>query len=413
MNVTENKKVKKGRVLVGLSGGVDSSVAAYLLQQQGYEVIAAFMKNWHDTSVTISDQCPWIEDSTDAMMVAEQLKIPFYTFDFSEVYRKRIVDYMFKNYAAGVTPNPDVLCNREIKFQEFLQAAEKLGADYVATGHYARKSVQDIDGSKVYSLFSGVDENKDQSYFLCQLTQYQLQKALFPLGELRKEEVRRIALEQQFATAEKKDSQGLCFVGKVRLPDFLQQQLKPRRGAIIRIDDDYVLQSASTPDLSVQSEWHLLDDEQLDQLCSPARFDASSGQVVGHHNGAYYYTVGQRKGLNVGGTTEPLYVVHTDVKENNVFVGMGQNHPALLRQGVFIPTDEVHWIRQDLRLAQGNHTDYQVRIRYRQPLFSAMLIMRSKGLYILFEQKQKGVAAGQFAAWYRDDECIGSGPISQ
>ena len=405
--------MKQSRVLVGLSGGVDSSVAAYLLKEQGHEVIGAFMKNWHDTSVTISDQCPWAEDSADALMVAQQLGIPFFTFDFSEVYRERIVDYMFKNYAAGVTPNPDVLCNREIKFQEFLQAAEKLGADYVATGHYARKSVQEIDGNAVYSLLAGVDGNKDQSYFLCQLTQHQLQKALFPLGELRKEEVRRIALEQQFATAEKKDSQGLCFIGKVRLPEFLQQQLKPRRGTIIRLEADDVLQAVRTPDLPDQSEWHLLSDEQLDQLCSPAHFDVSSGHVAGHHNGAYYYTVGQRKGLNVGGTPEPLYVVHTDVKENIVFVGMGQNHPALFRQGIFIPSDEVHWIRDDLRLSCGNHAAYLARIRYRQPLFPVMLIMRSKGLYVLFEEKQKGVAAGQFAAWYRNDECIGSGPISQ
>lgn len=412
LKVTKNNQVKKRRVMVGLSGGVDSSVAAYLLQQQGYEVIAAFMKNWHDTSLTISNQCPWTEDIDDARMVAEQLGIPFYTFDFSEVYRKRIVDYMFKNYAAGVTPNPDVLCNREIKFKEFLQVAEKLDADYVATGHYARKSVQEIDGQEVYSLLSGVDGNKDQSYFLCQLNRYQLQKALFPLGELRKDEVRKIASEQGFTTAEKKDSQGLCFVGKVRLPDFLQQQLKPKKGNIILLEADDPAILKDKPSLKDPAEWNTMNDNELDEMCSPIRFDATRGQVVGQHDGAYYYTIGQRKGLNVGGTPQPLYVLGTDVKENIVYVGMGQDHPALLRKGIFVPAGEVHWIREDLKLLPGSHVSCQLRIRYRQPLFPVRLIMRDKGLYILFENEQMGVAAGQFAVWYSDDECMGSGPIS-
>ncbi|MBT8324533.1 MAG: tRNA 2-thiouridine(34) synthase MnmA, partial [Winogradskyella sp.] len=216
------------RVIVGLSGGVDSSVAAYLMKQQGYEVIGLFMKNWHDDSVTISDECPWLEDSNDAMIVADKLGIPFQTVDLSEAYKERIVDYMFSEYEKGRTPNPDVLCNREIKFDVFLKIALDLGADYVATGHYCRKASIEKNGESIFRLLAGKDSNKDQSYFLCQLSQNQLSKALFPLGDLTKPQVRQIASEQNLITAEKKDSQGLCFIGKVRLPDFLQQKLQPK-----------------------------------------------------------------------------------------------------------------------------------------------------------------------------------------
>ena len=226
------------RVIIGLSGGVDSSVAAYLLKEQGYEVIGLFMKNWHDDSVTISKECPWLEDSNDAMLVADKLGIPFQVVDLSEQYKERIVDYMFREYEMGRTPNPDILCNREIKFDVFMEIALGLGADFVATGHYCRRDVLEIQGKKIYRLLAGKDANKDQSYFLCQLSQHQLSRSLFPIGELTKTEVRKIASDQGLVTAEKKDSQGLCFIGKVRLPEFLQQILMPKEGLSVQIPED-------------------------------------------------------------------------------------------------------------------------------------------------------------------------------
>ena len=401
------------RVVVGLSGGVDSSVAAHLLVEQGYEVIGIFMRNWHDDSVTVGNECPWVEDSNDAMMVANELGIPFHTLDFSEVYRERIVDYMFAEYEAGRTPNPDVLCNREIKFDVFLDAAEKLGADYVATGHYVRKAELQINGDKIYRLLAGIDGNKDQSYFLCQLQQSQLAKALFPVGELCKDEVRMIARKIGLTTAEKKDSQGLCFIGKVRLPDFLQQQLKPKTGVIIRISPEAAVKArkgpAELPEASLQPH---LEDAVLDDICAAPVYRPEYGTVTGSHRGAHYYTIGQRRGLNVGGTEEPLYVIATDTSQNIVYVGMGGEHPGLLRHGLFIDRQDIHWVRKDLELTAGQSAPYLVRIRYRQPLFRATLIMREKGLYILFDEAQKSVAPGQFAAWYLDDECIGSGVIN-
>lgn len=401
------------RVVVGLSGGVDSSVAAHLLIEQGYEVIGVFMRNWHDESVIIGNECPWVEDSTDAMMVAIELGIPFHTLDFSKVYRERIVDYMFAEYEAGRTPNPDVLCNREIKFDVFLEAAEKLGADYVATGHYVRKGEFGVGNETVYRLLAGVDGNKDQSYFLCQLRQSQLAKALFPLGELRKDEVRAIARRIGLATAEKKDSQGLCFIGKVRLPDFLQQQLKPKKGDIIRISPETALNRSKVPsELPPASELLHASDSLLNDICATPVYEPEDGSKTGVHQGAHYYTIGQRRGLNVGGTAEPLYVIATDTHRNILYVGMGEDHPGLLRKGLFVPNNDIHWIREDLQLKAGMADEYLVRIRYRQPLFRASLIMRTNGLYIVFDEPQKGVAPGQFAAWYRDDECIGSGVIN-
>lgn len=396
--------MKKERVVVGLSGGVDSSVAAHLLIEQGYEVIGIFMKNWHDTSVTISDECPWIDDSNDALQVAEKLGIPYQTIDLSEQYKDRIVDYMFDEYEKGRTPNPDVLCNREIKFDIFLDAAMKLGADYVATGHYCQKGEIEVDGSKVYQLLAGADQNKDQSYFLCQLNQEQLAKALFPIGHLQKSEVRAIAAAQDLITADKKDSQGLCFIGKVKLPDFLKQQLKPITGNIIEIDEHFE---------SYNAETNFEDQKQrLIALSSPHIYTPENGKVVGQHNGAHYFTIGQRKGLAVGGTKEALYVIATDTKTNHIYTGQGDHHPGLLRPGLFIPTEEVHWVREDLKMNIGEEKSYQVRIRYRQPLVGATLHCEPEGIYIIFDKNERGVAAGQFAAWYDNNELIGSGVIS-
>jgi len=397
------------RVVVGMSGGVDSSVAAYLLKEQGYEVIGLFMKNWHDDSVVISRECPWLEDSNDALIVAQKLGIPFQTIDLSKEYKERIVDYMFNEYEQGRTPNPDVLCNREIKFDIFLKTALRLGAHYVATGHYCRKAeTPNAVGSKTYHLLAGKDQNKDQSYFLCQLNQEQLSKALFPIGELQKAEVRQIAREQDLATADKKDSQGLCFVGKVRLPEFLQQKLEPKPGKIVEIPADAPVFEKS---LAIAGE-DTSATERLPELSSPYAYTADMGREVGRHNGAHYFTIGQRKGLNVGGTPEPLFVIATDTDENIVYTGQGSHHPGLYRSALFIKQTEVHWVRNDLRLKIGASAEYRVRIRYRQPLEKATLSQQEEGLYILFDRPQKSIASGQFAAWYHEDELIGSGVIS-
>ena len=394
------------RVVVGLSGGVDSSVAAYLLKEQGYDVIGMFMKNWHDDSVTISDDCPWLEDSNDAMLVAEKLGIPFQTIDLSKEYKAQIVDYMFAEYQKGRTPNPDILCNREIKFDVFLKAAMKLKADYVATGHYCRKDEIDINGTQTFRLLAGKDNNKDQSYFLCQLSQAQLSKTLFPIGELTKPEVRELAKELDLVTAEKRDSQGLCFIGKVRLPEFLQQQLKPIKGEVIEISAD------AQQFNNVWSENGSISHEDLVQLSEPYHYSRKDGKILGEHNGAHYFTIGQRKGLNIGGTPLPLFVIDTDVRENIIYTGQGENHPGLLRSGLFVANDDIHWIRPSLELKNGEHAKYLARIRYRQPLENATIYKEENGLYIIFSRPQKAIAAGQFVAWYTGDELIGSGVIN-
>ena len=389
----------KKRVVVGLSGGVDSSVTAYLLKEQGYEVIGMFMKNWHDDSVTISNECPWLDDSNDAMIVAQHLGIPFQAIDLSVEYKERIVDYMFAEYQAGRTPNPDVLCNREIKFDIFLKAAVKLGADYVATGHYARREEIEMNGKKVYRLLAGKDPNKDQTYFLCQLTQEQLSKALFPIGELLKSEVREIAHQAGLSTAAKKDSQGLCFIGKVHLPDFLQQRLEAKKGKVVAIDAQHPMykNGKAEGDLAHASE--------------PYHYTRELGKEVGEHNGAHYYTIGQRKGLRMGGFPEPMFVIGTDTIENIIYMGMGEDHPGLYRKGLFIPNADEHWVRPDLKLNVGESRNYKARIRYRQLLESCTLHKTEDGLYIIFDHPQKAITPGQFAAWYQDDELIGSGVI--
>jgi tRNA-specific 2-thiouridylase len=389
------------RVVVGLSGGVDSSVAAYLLKEQGYEVIGMFMKNWHDDSVTLSNECPWLDDSNDAMIVAQHLGIPFQAIDLSNDYKERIVDYMFAEYKAGRTPNPDILCNREIKFDIFLKAAMKLGADYVATGHYARREEIEINDKKVYRLLAGKDPNKDQSYFLCQLTQAQLSKSLFPVGELLKPEVRAIAKKAGLTTAEKKDSQGLCFIGKVHLPDFLQQRLETKKGKIIEVP---------TTSSAFQNGWA---SDDLVHLTQPYSLSQEIGEVVGEHNGAHYYTIGQRRGLNLGGFEKPLFVIGTDTKENIIYTGMGEDHPGLYRQGLFIPLADEHWVREDLKMKSGELKKFMARIRYRQILEACTLHQKENGLYIIFDRPQRGVTPGQFAAWYEGEELVGSGVIEK
>ncbi len=394
------------KVVVGLSGGVDSSVAAYLLKQQGYEVIGLFMKNWHDDSVTISDECPWLEDSNDALLVAEKLGIPFQTVDLSEQYKERIVDYMFAEYERGRTPNPDVLCNREIKFDVFMDIALSLGADYVATGHYCRKGeLNDLHGTTHYQLLSGKDPNKDQSYFLCQLSQEQLSKTLFPIGELLKPEVRAIAAEQDLITAEKKDSQGLCFIGKVRLPDFLQQQLEQKKGFIVEIPADFDVYNLKLT--SFESK-----EEELEQASKAFSYGLTDGKIVGEHIGAHFFTVGQRKGLNVGGTSEPLFVIATDVKENIIYTGQGKSHPGLYRLALKIDASEMHWVRKDLMLKVGESLEVMARIRYRQPLQKATLYSFDKASYLSFDEPQSAITEGQFAAVYLGEELIASGVIN-
>ncbi|MBO5892714.1 MAG: tRNA 2-thiouridine(34) synthase MnmA [Alistipes sp.] len=389
------------RVVVGLSGGVDSSVAAYLLKEQGHEVIGLFMRNWHDTTGTLEGDCPWYDDQVFAELVAKKLDIPFRFVDLSDEYRRRVVDYMFSEYQAGRTPNPDVLCNREIKFDVFLKEALKMGADFVATGHYCRKLTIEHNGETSYKLLAGSDPNKDQSYFLCQLTQEQLRYAMFPIGDLLKPQVRLIAEEQKLATAKRKDSQGICFVGKVDLPVFLQQQIAAKQGNVHEI-------SPSWRGYTTQPS-----EDDLAALAEPKHYTVRDGKKIGTHNGAHFYTIGQRKGLGIGGRKESLFIIATDVKENVIYVGEGDSHPGLYRRALKIEPQQVQWINPDDAMQENERRRYAVRIRYRQPLQMAELINTQHGLYILFDEPQRGIAAGQFAAWYNGDELVGSGVIEK
>ena len=429
------------KICVGLSGGVDSSVAALLLKRQGYDVFAMFMQNWHDTEGTLHGDCEWEEDRFVAEMVARKIGIPFYFVDLSKKYRERVVDYMFGEYARGRTPNPDVLCNREIKFDAFLEAARGLGADMVATGHYCRKEqITTPDGTTVYRLLEGVDPSKDQSYFLCQLSQAQLSQALFPIGGLYKSEVRRLAVEAELPSADKKDSQGICFVGKVDLPVFLQQQLKSVEGDVVEVYDAYYEQNAKyladNALLERTDSPESLTDAQLRELSEPMDysdlcFETETyrarnhhqlktrwkpnpyGRIIGRHQGAQFYTIGQRKGLNIGGHQDSVFVLRTDIPRNIIYVGEGHEHKGLMRRVLRIAADEIHWLRPDLEMPPGESRRCRVRIRYRQPLQDALLIRRRDGMYILFDSPQRGIAAGQFAAWYSDEgELLGSGTIS-
>jgi tRNA-uridine 2-sulfurtransferase len=398
----------KKRVVVGLSGGVDSSVAAWKLKEQGYDVVALFMKNWHDTTGLLQSDCHWEDDLMFAEMVAKKLKIPFHQVDLSIQYREKVVDYMFSEYEKGRTPNPDVLCNREIKFDSFADEAHKLGGDFVATGHYCRKEEFNSGDKTIFRLLAGRDKNKDQSYFLCQVSQQQLSNALFPVGDLTKAEVREIAGKLGLATAHRKDSQGICFVGKVHLPTFLQQKLKAKKGAIIEITDNSIF-----PSFEAGLPGDKVPEVLLRQMTTPFKFEPSYGKIIGEQNGAHFFTIGQRKGMNVGGHKEALFVIATDVERNIVYTGEGQTHPGLNRKGLYISHEEMHWIRPDLEMKSGESRDYMVRIRYRQPLQEARLFCRETGYYIVFNEQQRGIAPGQFAAWYDGDELVGSGVISE
>ncbi len=387
------------RVVVGISGGVDSSVAAYLLKEQGHDVVGLFMINWHDTTGTLEGDCAWHDDRVFAELVAKRLDIELHIVDLSEHYRTRVVDYMFAEYERGRTPNPDVLCNREIKFDIFMKEALKLGADFVATGHYCRKGERD----GIYTLRAGADPNKDQSYFLCQLSQEQLSRALFPIGELMKPEVREIADREKLATAKRKDSQGICFVGKVDLPLFLQQKLSKKVGNIHEIKADW-------------AKYALRESVAEDDLASLARathYTVRDGKKIGTHNGAHFYTIGQRKGLGIGGRKESLYIIGTDVESNVIYVGEGDHHPGLYRRAIHIAMDDIHWVDPTAEPIEGSSKPFMVRIRYRQPLQQATLHRRTEGYYILFDEPQKSIAAGQFAALYDGDSLVASGVISE
>lgn len=394
--------MNRKRIVVGLSGGVDSSVAAWLLKQQEHDLVALFMVNWHERVGTVTSKCTWEEDALIAEMVAKKLEIPFHIVDLSSEYKRRVVDYMFAEYEAGRTPNPDVLCNREIKFDTFLLEALKFHADFVATGHYCRKSDIVIKGQVIHRLLAGIDKNKDQSYFLCQLNQEQLSKALFPIGHLTKPQTREIAREQNLPSAERKDSQGICFVGKVDLPTFLQQQLKPKTGNVIKIPESFMAKKKQTEPI----------EKNFRMICFPFPFKPWNGEIIGIHQGAHFYTVGQRKGLNIGGYKEPLFVLGTDVKRNIIYVGEGQDHPGLFRPGLFIKCDDLHWIRPDLKMKAGEERNFDIRIRYRQPLEKGTVYMKEEGAYVVFTYEQRGITSGQFAAFYMEDELIGSGVIT-
>jgi tRNA-specific 2-thiouridylase len=398
----------KKKAVIGLSGGVDSSVAAWLLLEDGYDVTGLFMRNWHDTTGLLQSDCHWEDDLMFAEMVARKLEIPFYSVDLSGPYRKRVVDYMFSEYEKGRTPNPDVLCNREIKFDSFAIEARKLGGDFIATGHYCRKEILRTGDRTIYRLLAGKDDNKDQSYFLCQLSQEQLRSALFPAGNLTKPEVRRIAGELGLPTAHRKDSQGICFVGRVHLPTFLQQKLKAQKGSVIEIPSGFEHRFWQ-PGYPAEA----FNEEDLIPASEPYQYDRNSGKIIGEHNGAHFYTIGQRKGINIGGYTEPLFVIGTDITNNLLFVGEGQSHPGLYRKGLFIRDEEVHWLRSDLEMRVDEIREYEVRIRYRQPLQKARLIRKKNGMYVIFHKLQRGIAPGQFAAWYDGEELIGSGVINR
>ncbi len=389
------------RVVVGLSGGVDSSVAAYLLKKEGHEVIGVFMINWHDKTGTLEGDCPWKDDLIFAELVARKLNIPFHSVDLSKQYKKRVVDYMFHEYKHGRTPNPDILCNREIKFDEFLKATAQFNPDYIATGHYCRKDTIEKNEKPVYRLLVGKDSNKEQSYFLCQVSQKQLSKILFPIGHLEKSRVRKIATDHQLPTAQKKDSQGICFIGKVDLPTFLQQKLEPKQGDVIEIPRRF-------------GGYLQYDPKNNDpvKLSKPFKYQPDDGIIIGKHRGAHFFTIGQRKGLTIGGKKEPLFVIATDTRKNIVYTGEGHMHPGLYRKGLFIQGDDIHWIREDLQMNPGEEKKLLVRIRYRQPLQKASLITKDKGMYIIFERMQRGITPGQFAAWYDGEELLGSGCIS-
>jgi tRNA-uridine 2-sulfurtransferase len=395
------------KVVVGLSGGVDSSVAAWVLKEQGYDVSGLFMRNWNDTTGLLQSDCHWEDDLMFAEMVARKLNIPFQMVDLSGPYRQRVVDYMFSEYEKGRTPNPDVLCNREIKFDSFAEEAKKLGGDFVATGHYCIKDEIVTEGKIVSRLLAGKDKNKDQSYFLCQVSQEQLSTALFPIGNMTKPEVREIAQKLGLPTAQRKDSQGICFVGKVHLPTFLQQKLASKKGNIIEITDHSYFER-----IADGLPGNEITDEQLIKWSAPVEYRTDWGIIIGTHNGAHYFTIGQRKGINIGGHKEPLFIIATDVEKNVVYTGEGHDHPGLNRKGLFIRADEIHWIRQDIRMHKGECRDYLVRIRYRQPLQKARLFCRESGMFIIFDKLQRGMAPGQFAAWYHEDELVGSGVIN-
>jgi tRNA-specific 2-thiouridylase len=399
-NIPDSRKLK---IAVGLSGGVDSSVAAWLLKQQGHDVTGWFMINWRETEGTLSGDCPWHDDIIFAQLVARKLDIPFKVADLSQHYRRLVVDYMFEEYRCGRTPNPDVMCNREIKFELFAKAALDDGAQYVATGHYCRKETVAVDGRETYRLLAGTDSDKDQSYFLCRLSQQQLAVALFPVGHLLKTEVRRIAEENGLVTARRKDSQGICFVGKVDLPVFLQQQLETKAGIIVEIPENFGGYRQQIPDTH---------HGKLEALAAPFRYTEKDGKIVGKHNGAHFYTVGQRKGLNVGGMKEPLFVIGTDVERNIIYTGQGDRHPGLYRKALFVAAADIHWIRPDCEMPAGEERRMKVRIRYRQPLQDAVLFRMPEGIYVLFDEPQRGITPGQFAAWYANDELIGSGVIA-
>ncbi|WP_185852220.1 tRNA 2-thiouridine(34) synthase MnmA [Blattabacterium cuenoti] len=389
------------KVVVGLSGGVDSSVAALILKKKGFEVIGLFMHNWEDKDS--NNKCSWKEDSIDAMLVAKQLDIPFQVVEMKNEYEKHVINYMFNDYRSGKTPNPDILCNREIKFNVFLKKALDLGADFIATGHYVNKKKIVKNKKTIYRLLIGKDLDKDQSYFLCQLTQYQLEKSLFPLGLLTKNQVRKIAVMHKLCNAHKKESQGLCFVGKINLPDFLKKRIPPKKGEIVYIN--------SNASLYQEKKFFFSKEKELFFLSRKKKYKKSDGKIIGYHQGAPYFTKGQRKGIALGGYKEALFVINTDIKNNIVYTGMGKGHPGLYNKSLFIQEKNIHWIRKDLTLFEGEKMDVFCRIRYRQPLQKSKLYKIKKGMFIEFEQTQCAITKGQFAAWYLGKELIGSGVI--
>ncbi len=351
---------KKITVAVGLSGGVDSSVAAFLLQQNGYNVIGYYMKNW---STDIGKfHCPWKEDQEYALRVADHLNIPLYTLNFEKEYKEKVVDYLFESYEKGITPNPDILCNKEIKFKIFLERALNLGADFIATGHYA---IGQIDKNNICHLIKGKDGNKDQSYFLHEMTQYQLSKTLFPVGEYAKPKIRSIAKKAKLPTADKPDSQGICFIGEVNIGELLKTKISPKVGDIVTTD----------------------------------------GKKIGTHEGVYYYTIGQRKGIGIGGGT-PYFVIEKDIKNNRLIVDKGSWSQSLFRNDCVVKN--INWIVGEPKIP----CKLAVKLRYRQDDQECEITKIDRTSYkLVFSKPQRAITPGQFAVFYKKSECLGGGVI--
>lgn len=397
------------QVVLGLSGGVDSSVAAFMLQKK-YQVVSIFMKIDNHKIIgnklnSVTNICNSDQDYKDAILISNKLKIPFTVIDITKIYKKYIISYIYKEYSLGRTPNPDIICNKLIKFNILIKISISLGINKIATGHYAIvKKCYNKNNKKVYKLFSGVDPSKDQSYFLSQLNQHQLSKSIFPLGFYKKKHIRKIAHKIGLITYNKKDSQGLCFVGKISLTSFLHKKFATYKGKIIKIPNNSYLYATT----NIHNK-----KKKLIFLSKAIEYKENDGYVIGSHNGAFAYTKGQRKGLKIGGLTTPLFVLDTDTINNIIYVGQGRNHPGLYRKVVFTKKHKINCIGCELIIDNDLMIIKKIscRIRYRQNLQKAIMYIYKEGIYTEFLKKQFSITEGQFITWYYRKQLIASAVI--